>query len=97
MTEREVAIIWNKEFCLLNHIPYNSREEPIAAKSYYTTIARNNAANGGSAFKLPGTIVPTPPSPSPINPTTPLPSASITNALSAAREVVRQLEAMIPK
>jgi len=96
MTELEQATAWNKEFCRLNNIPFNAKGNQIADKTYYETIARNNTGQGGTSFKLPGTILPptpivTPP-PTVIPPTA---NPSIIAALASARETVRQLEMLL--
>ncbi len=98
MTEIEYAKAYNTEFNRINPgVPLNSKWDSIQQMKYLKELLARQQAIGGTAYKIPyvsQTPAP-PPVPIPPTPTTPDTPASLLEALSAARYVVKQLEALV--
>lgn len=96
------AVAFNREFCALNGIPWDRRQNQIALMQYFKTIVKNQRSSGGKSYHLPGELpksdVP-PASPSPIPPpSVPAPHPNmdtLENILMGAQSVVNRLSEYI--
>ena len=95
MTELEYAKAYNAEFSRLNPtVPLNAKWDAIEQMKYNQATIARLAAQGGTQYKVPYVNQTTPTTPA-VTPTTPPPPASLMEALTAARYVVKQLEALV--
>lgn len=99
MTELEYAKAYNAEFSRLNPgVPMNAKWDPLQQMKYLKELLARQQAVGGTGYLFPyiNQTKPTvPPTPA-IMPTTPTNTpVSLLEALTAARYVVKQLEALI--
>lgn len=87
------AIEYNKEFCQLNHIPYDSKQNQEALRNYFKTLIRNNRAGGGNAYTDPDEIFR--PYTPPYQPSVPAVTPSVTNDMVDLNNLLIHAEAQV--
>lgn len=101
MTEINYAKTYNAEFSRLNPgVPMNAKWDPIQQMNYLKQLLARQQARGGTGYLIPYVNQVTPQPATPITPAI-IPAipahanGSLVEALASARNVVRQLEALI--
>ncbi len=102
--ETQAAIIFNQEYCRINFIFWDRRQNQIELRKYFKTLVSNQRANGGSSLKLPGEVPGLPVAPVVIEPAPPvvvpppLPvSDSLGDVLVAAQALVDRIRALMQR
>jgi len=93
---------WNKQFCALNKIPYDAKQEPNANKSYFLGLIRmrpdyyKNPDNQGSLQPAPQPLPPSQPYVPHVSPTDNA-NISLQNALRSAQATVKAIEDLMAR
>ena len=89
---------WNKQFCALNHIPYDAKQEPNSNKNYFMVLIRQRPDfyKNPDNFQVAPQPVP-PPLVSPIPPMVAINHISLQDALKQAQATVKAIEDLIAR